>query len=108
MKKRIFGIILCASLLLSSMNVFAGSAIKWFDKNIAYLTASNGYITASTDVNGSGAVLTKVRPYTPYVTYDWEAKEKDSVSIKAPDYCSGADSYHYVGSSSAYLTVTYS
>ena len=54
MKKRIFGIILCASLLLSSMNVFAGSAIKWFDKNIAYLTASNGYITASTDVVESG------------------------------------------------------
>ena len=108
MKKRLFGIILCASLLLSSMNVFAGSAIKWFDKNIAYLTASNGYITASTDVVESGIPKIHLKilgtDTYPMQVYNYSSYVREP----APSGCTGAESYHYVGSSSAYLTATYS
>ena len=106
MKKRLFGIILCVSLLLSSMSVFAGSATKWFDGNVAHLTASNGYLTASTEANEQGTVTTRVVGYGPYDEPLW-GYGSYYVRIDSPKACTSADSYHYVGANSTYLTVLY-
>ena len=113
MKKRIFGLILCVALLISSISVFAGTKSGTFgsgsEKAEAYLSANGAIIYARTSMlNGMDASLTEVRALGRYgSSHKATGVNYASTTPAGVDGIYAAESFHYTAGYSKYLTCSY-
>lgn len=113
MKKRIFTLVLCCTLIVSSMGVFAGSNYKEFgqgsERGGAYVSANGGLIEASTTpLVTMVSIFTYVHALGRYSDGEWAYGESYAYTYpSAADVCIGAESHHGVNGVSTYLTCSY-
>ena len=106
-KVRIFGVIMCAVMMFTSMAVYAGTVTQPFGGRTAQakLVARNGNATAYTTGSGLSGFSTQVRTVglsTGPWSYGTTAAYADAVV-----FCEYAESYHSAGGDSTYLSVSY-
>ena len=113
MKKRFFGLIMSIALIISSINVFAGSNYAEFGsgrgRGEAYLSANGGQTFAQTVPVYSDAIVdTNIRALGKYNNGPWVGTGTyASTASSSADVCTGAESFHSIDGMYTYLTCSY-